>query len=226
VLLAILLALLFFAGTPMRFFGVFGGVAGTLVLFFIYSQPYRVRRVTSFLDPFATYHDSGWQGAQSIFAMASGGLTGVGLGASREKWGYLPEAHTDFIYAIIGEELGLIGALSVLALFAALVFAGFRIASNSRDMFVTLSAAAITAWIAVQALVNIGAVLGVLPITGIPLPLVSYGGSALLPVLVALGMLLSFARHEPGAQAALAARGPGPVRRSLAWLGFGRSSRT
>ncbi|HVE26940.1 MAG TPA: FtsW/RodA/SpoVE family cell cycle protein, partial [Sporichthya sp.] len=102
VLLAILLALLFFAGTPMRFFGVFGGVAGTLVLFFIYSQPYRVRRVTSFLDPFATYHDSGWQGAQSIFAMASGGLTGVGLGASREKWGYLPEAHTDFIYAIIG----------------------------------------------------------------------------------------------------------------------------
>jgi cell division protein FtsW len=226
VLLAILLALLFFAGTPMRFFGVFGGVAGTLVLFFIYSQPYRVRRVTSFLDPFATYHDSGWQGAQSIFAMASGGLTGVGLGASREKWGYLPEAHTDFIYAIIGEELGLVGALGVLALFAALVFAGFRIASNSRDMFVTLSAAAITAWIAVQALVNIGAVLGVLPITGIPLPLVSYGGSALLPVLVALGMLLSFARHEPGAQAALAARGPGPVRRSLAWLGFARSPRT
>jgi len=226
VLLAILLALLFFAGTPMRFFGVFGGVAGTLVLFFIYSQPYRVRRVTSFLDPFATYHDSGWQGAQSIFAMASGGLTGVGLGASREKWGYLPEAHTDFIYAIIGEELGLVGALGVLALFAALVFAGFRIASNSRDMFVTLSAAAITAWIAVQALVNIGAVLGVLPITGIPLPLVSYGGSALLPVLVALGMLLSFARHEPGAQAALAARGPGPVRRSLAWLGFARSPGT
>jgi cell division protein FtsW len=226
VLLAILLALLFFAGTPMRFFGFFGGIAGSLVLFFIYSQPYRVRRVTSFLDPFATYHDSGWQGAQSIFALASGGLTGVGLGASREKWGYLPEAHTDFIYAIIGEELGLVGALGVLALFGALVFAGFRIASRSRDMFVTLAAASTTAWIAVQALVNIGAVLGVLPITGIPLPLVSYGGSALLPVLVALGMLLSFARQEPGAQAALAARGPGPLRRGLAWLGFVRSPRT
>ncbi len=226
VLLAILLGLLFFAGTPMRFFGVAGGVCGCLVLLLIASEPYRMRRVTSFMDPFATYHDSGWQGAQSIFALASGGLTGVGLGASREKWGYLPEAHTDFIYAIIGEELGLVGALAVLALFGALVFAGFRIASRSRDMFVTLAASSITAWIAVQALVNIGAVLGVLPITGIPLPLVSYGGSALLPVMAALGMLLSFARQEPGAQAALAARGPGPVRRGLAWLGFARSPRT
>ncbi len=226
VLLAILLALLFFAGTPMRFFGFFGGVAGALVLLLIWTEPYRMRRVTSFLDPFATYHDSGWQGAQSIFALASGGLTGVGLGASREKWGYLPEAHTDFIYAIIGEELGLIGALAVLALFAALVVAGFRIAARSRDMFVTLAASAITAWIAVQALVNMGAVLGVLPITGIPLPLVSYGGSALLPVMAALGMLLSFARQEPGASAALAARGPGPLRRAMAWLGFGRSPRT
>ncbi len=226
VLLAILLALLFFAGTPMRFFGFFGGFAALLVLFLVWTEPYRMRRVTSFLDPFATYHDSGWQGAQSIFALASGGLTGVGLGASREKWGYLPEAHTDFIYAIIGEELGLVGALGVLALFGALVFAGFRIAARSRDMFVTLAASAITAWIAVQALVNIGAVLGVLPITGIPLPLVSYGGSALLPVMAALGMLLSFARQEPGAQAALAARGPGPVRRGLAWLGFARSPRT
>ncbi|GAA0618573.1 putative lipid II flippase FtsW [Sporichthya brevicatena] len=226
VLLAILLALLFFAGTPMRFFGFFGAFAGALVLLLIWTEPYRMRRVTSFLDPFASYHDSGWQGAQSIFALASGGLTGVGLGASREKWGYLPEAHTDFIYAIIGEELGLIGALAVLALFAALVVAGFRIAARSRDMFVTLAASAITAWIAVQALVNMGAVLGVLPITGIPLPLVSYGGSALLPVMAALGMLLSFARQEPGAQAALAARGPGPLRRAMAWLGFGRSPRT
>ena len=226
VLLAILLALLFFAGTPMRFFGIAGGIAGALVLFLVWTEPYRMRRVTSFLDPFATYQDSGWQGAQSIFALASGGLTGVGLGASREKWGYLPEAHTDFIYAIIGEELGLFGALGVLALFGAMVFAGFRIAARSRDMFVTLAASAITAWIAVQALVNIGAVLGVLPITGIPLPLVSYGGSALLPVMVALGMLLSFARQEPGAQAALAARGPGLLRRGLAWLGFTRSPRT
>jgi cell division protein FtsW len=220
ILLAIVLALLFFAGAPMRLFGAIGLLVTGLVMMLVTVEPYRVRRFTSFMDPFATYHDSGWQGAQSIFALASGGISGVGLGASREKWGYLPEAHTDFIYAIIGEELGLLGSLAVLALFAALIVAGFRIAARSRDPFVTLASAAITAWIGVQALVNIGAVLGVLPITGIPLPLVSYGGSALLPVMVALGMMLSFARREPGAAAALAARGPGPLRR-----GFSRSRR-
>jgi cell division protein FtsW len=206
VLLAILVALLFFVGTPMRYFVTLGAGLLCLVLMLIATDPNRMRRVGSFLHPFATYQGSGWQASQSIFGLSSGGLTGVGLGASREKWGYLPEAHTDFIYAIIGEELGMFGALGVLALFGALVYAGFRIAARSRDLFVTLAAAAITVWIAVQALVNVGAVLGVLPITGIPLPLVSYGGSALLPTMVALGMLLSFARAEPGAAAALAAR--------------------
>jgi cell division protein FtsW len=206
VLLAILVALLFFVGTPMRYFTTLGSGVLAMVLMLIATDPNRMRRVGSFLHPFATYEGAGWQGAQSIFGLSSGGLTGVGLGASREKWGYLPEAHTDFIYAIIGEELGLIGALGVLILFGALIFAGFRIAARSRDMFTTLAAASITTWIAVQALVNMGAVLGVLPITGIPLPLVSYGGSALLPTLCALGMLLSFARSEPGAAAALAAR--------------------
>ncbi len=220
ILLAIVLALLFFAGAPMRLFAFVGALVVGLVMLFVTVEPYRVRRFTSFLDPFATYHDSGWQGAQSIFALASGGLSGVGLGASREKWGYLPEAHTDFIYAIIGEELGLLGSLAVLALFTALGIAGFRIAARSRDPFVTLASAAVTAWIGVQALVNVGAVLGVLPITGIPLPLVSYGGSALLPVMVALGMLLSFARREPGAAAALAARGPGLLRRGASRLRF------
>jgi cell division protein FtsW len=206
VLLAILVALLFFVGTPMRYFVTLGSGLLVIVLGLIATDPNRMRRVTSFMDPFATYQHAGWQGAQSIFGLSSGGLTGVGLGASREKWGYLPEAHTDFIYAIIGEELGMIGALGVLGLFGALVYAGFRIAARSRDLFVTLAAAAITTWIAVQALVNVGAVLGVLPITGIPLPLISYGGSALLPTMAALGMLLSFARAEPGATAALAAR--------------------
>jgi cell division protein FtsW len=210
------LALLFFSGAPLRVFALSGLGAFAVVLSLVGGDTERLSRVTAFLDPFETYHNSGWQGAQSIFALASGGLSGVGLGASREKWGYLPEAHTDFIFAIIGEELGLLGSLAVLALFAALGFAGFRIAARSRDAFVSLAAAAITTWILVQALVNIGAVLGVLPITGIPLPLVSYGGSALLPVMVGLGMLLSFARREPGAQAALAARGPGLVRRGWA----------
>jgi cell division protein FtsW len=206
VLLAIVVALLFFVGTPMRYFVTLGGGVLAMVLMLIAGDPNRMSRVASFLHPFATYQGSGWQGAQSIFGLSSGGVTGVGLGASREKWGYLPEAHTDFIYAIIGEELGMIGALGVLVLFGALIFGGFRIAARSRDLFVTLAAAAITSWIAVQALVNIGAVLGVLPITGIPLPLVSYGGAALLPMMVAVGMLLSFARNEPGAAAALAAR--------------------
>jgi len=217
VLLGIVVSLLYFVGTPMRYFVALGAGCTTVVLMLIAGDPNRMRRVGSFLHPFATYQGSGWQGAQSIFGLSSGGLTGVGLGASREKWGYLPEAHTDFIYAIIGEELGLIGALGVLIVFAALVLAGFRIAARSRDLFTTLAAAAISSWIAVQALVNIGAVLGVLPITGIPLPLVSYGGSALLPTLVAVGMLLSFARREPGAAAALLARRRRPPARGGAW---------
>jgi len=215
VILAIPMALLFVVGAPLRLFAALTVALGFLVVLLVQLEPYRVRRVTSFLDPFAAYHGSGWQGAQSIFALASGGLSGVGLGASREKWGYLPEAHTDFIFAIIGEELGLLGTLAVLLLFAALGYAGLRIARRSRDRFVMLAASATTAWLLVQALVNIGAVLGVLPITGIPLPLVSYGGSALLPTMAALGMLLAFAKREPGARAALAARGPGVTRRAF-----------
>jgi cell division protein FtsW len=222
VLLAILMALLFFVGAPMRLFGTLTLAVTCFVVFLVQLEPYRVRRVTTFLDPFAAYHGSGWQGAQSIFALASGGLSGLGLGASREKWGYLPEAHTDFIFAIIGEELGLFGTLAVLLLFAALGYAGLRIARRTRDRFVMLAASAATAWVLVQALVNIGAVLGVLPITGIPLPLVSYGGSALLPTMVALGMLLSFAKQEPGARAALAARRPGRPGRTGRTLGARR----
>ncbi|MGQ0846399.1 MAG: putative lipid II flippase FtsW [Sporichthyaceae bacterium] len=220
ILIAIVGGLLFFVGMPLRYFALLGAPLLALVAALVAQDPDRMERLLSFRDPFATYQNEGWQGAQSLFALASGGLTGVGLGASREKWGYLPEAHTDFIYAIIGEELGLIGALGVLVVFATLVFAGFRIAARSRDQFTTLAAAGITTWIAVQALVNMGAVLGVLPITGIPLPLVSYGGSALLPLMVAVGMLLSFARREPGAAAALRARRGGPTRACAAWLGF------
>jgi cell division protein FtsW len=118
----------------------------------------------------------------------------VGLGASKEKWGSLPEAHTDFIFAIIGEELGLVGTITVLALLGAIGYGGLRVAVAATDPFVRLAAAGVTAWILVQALVNIGAVLGILPITGVPLPLVSYGGSALVPTMLGLGMLLSFAR--------------------------------
>jgi cell division protein FtsW len=122
----------------------------------------------------------------------------------------------------VGEEFGLVGTLVVLSLFGLLAYAGLRIARRVKDPFTRLAAAGATAWLVVQAIVNIGAVIGVLPITGIPLPLVSYGGSALLPTLIALGMLLAFAKREPGARQALAARGPGPVLRALSWLGLAR----
>jgi cell division protein FtsW len=170
------------------------------------AEPYRLRRLTSFLDPCAAHQrlHEGYQACQGLQAMTSGGWFGLGLGASREKWaGGLPNPYTDFVYAIVGEELGLLGTLTVLVLFATLTYAGFRIAKRTKDPFARLAAAGITVWIAVQALVNIATVVGLLPITGIPLPLVSFGGSALVQTLVALGILLSFARSEPGAEAAL-----------------------
>jgi cell division protein FtsW len=158
------------------------------------------------------------QPIQGKYALGSGGFFGVGLGASREKWGYLPESTTDFIFAIIGEELGLVGTLCVTVLFGGLAYAGLRVARQSADTFSRLLSAAITVWIVVQAVVNIGAVIGVFPITGVPLPLVSKGLSSVLVTMVGLGMLMSFARRVPGASQALAARGHFPARRALSWL--------
>src|SRR6202034_3056798 len=139
------------------------------------------------------------------------------------KWGWVPESTTDFIFAVIGEELGLIGTLCVTFLYGGLAYAGLRIARRVPDTFMRLAAAAATAWIVVQALVNIGAVIGTLPITGVPLPLVSAGLSSLLVTLVALGMLMAFAKLEPGAAQALAAAGPGPARRVLSGVGLATS---
>jgi len=219
VVITIVLALLWFAGAPGRLFGLLVGfVVGGVTLLAI-SQPYRMQRLLNFGHPFKDLHNSGWQAGQGIYALGSGGWWGVGLGGSREKWGYLPEAHSDFIFAIIGEELGLMGTLAVLLLFAVLAYAGIRVAQRSRDTFSRLVAAGIVAWLMVQALVNIGAVIGLLPITGIPLPLISAGGSSLIFTMAALGMLMALARHEPRAAAALAARGPGRVRRAFARVG-------
>ncbi len=156
---------------------------------------YRRARVMAFLDPWADPANTGYQTIQSLVGIASGGLTGVGLGASRAKWGFLPYAHTDFIFAIIAEELGLIGALTVLALFVALGLFGIRAALRAPDTFGMLLAAGITTWFVLQAVVNIGAVVGLLPITGVPLPFVSYGGTSLVVNLVAMGVLLSVARQ-------------------------------
>ncbi len=209
----IVVALLYVVGIPMRVFGTLCGVLLAAGTAFALSSPHSVARLVSFRDPFADAGDKGYQAVQGFYALSSGGILGRGLGASKEKWsGGLPEAHTDYVFAIIGEELGLLGTLAVLLLFAVLLYSGIRIAQRATDPFVRLTAFAITAWLGCQAVINMGAVVGLLPITGIPLPLVSFGGSALLVTLAAIGMLLSFARLEPGAAAALRAR-PGVLGR-------------
>ena len=220
----VVMSLLWVVGAPMRLFATLVTVLLGLVVLMIAIEPYRMRRITGFMDPFADAQDSGYQAVQGIYALASGGWWGLGLGSSREKWDYLPAAHTDYIYAIVGEELGLLGTLVVLLLFATFAYAGMRIARRTTDPFARLVAAAITAWIVGQGCINMGAVVGLLPITGIPLPLISFGGSALIPMLFAIGMLAAIARTEPGARAALASRKPGPVARAASALRPGGSS--
>ncbi|MEU4224512.1 putative lipid II flippase FtsW [Nonomuraea sp. NPDC026600] len=225
VLFLVFLSLLWVVGAPVKLFGGILSLAVLATLIMIKVEPYRMARIGAFLDPWADAQGDGYQAVQGQIAMGSGGWFGLGLGSSRAKWSWLPHGESDFIFAILGEELGLMGTLIVVVLFGLLGYAGLRVASRVKDSFVRLAAAAIVAWIVGQAIVNMGAVLGVVPITGIPLPLVSYGGSALLPTLAALGMLLSFAKREPGAREALAARGPGPAARALSWLGLGGTTK-
>jgi cell division protein FtsW len=225
ILLVIFLALLWVIGTPGRvFIGILILMALAMGLMII-SAKYRFDRMVGYLDPQGGATGTDMQSIQGKYALGSGGITGVGLGASREKWGWVPESTDDFIFAILGEELGLIGTLCVTFLYGGLAFAGLRIARRVPDLFARLAATAITAWIVVQAMVNIGAVMGVMPITGVPLPLLSAGLSSLLVTLIALGMLMSFARLEPGAKQALAARGPGWSLRVLSWLGLAKRRR-
>lgn len=201
-------ALLFFAGAPLRLFVAGAVPAGLVVAWMVNTHSTRLRRITDWLQPEqADPLGGGMQALHGKFALASGGWWGAGLGASKEKWGALPEAHTDFIFAILGEELGLVGTLAVLALLGAIGWAGMRVAFEAQEPFVRLAASGVTVWLLVQALVNVGAVLGLLPIMGVPLPLVSYGGSALLPTMLAVGLLLSFARRPNRRRAA-----PSPAR--------------
>jgi len=225
ILLVIFLALLWVIGTPGRVFTGLLILMTLAMILMIVSAKYRFQRVVGYLDPQGNATGSNWQGIHGKYAVGSGGIFGVGLGASREKWGYVPESTSDFIFAIIGEELGLVGTLCVTVLYGGLAFAGLRIARRVSDVFCRLGATAITAWVVVQAAINIGAVIGVLPITGVPLPLVSAGLSSLLVTLIALGMLMAFARLEPGAREALAARGPGWPLRVLSWLGLSKRRR-
>jgi cell division protein FtsW len=184
--------LLFAAGLRLRHLAWTGLGGAAATAFFIFGIAYRRTRfleawLNSELDP----SGAGWQLRQGLIALGSGGWFGVGLGNSRQKWDYLPNAHSDFVFAILGEELGLIGALAVLSLFGALLFAGIRIAMNAPDAFGRLLAAGITGWIGLQILVNLGAVTGLLPITGVPLPFLSFGGTALVVTLAGVGVIAS-----------------------------------
>jgi cell division protein FtsW len=218
VLLLILGSLLFAAGAPMRLFAGAGAATAALVTVLVVTSDSRMKRVGAWLGGVCTDKlGTCLQPVHGKYALADGGWWGVGLGASREKWSWLPEAHNDFIFAIIGEELGLPGTLVVLALFLVLGYACFRLVARSEDLFVRIATVGTMAWLLGQMLINVGAVIGMLPVIGVPLPLVSSGGSALLTSMVALGMLMSFARAEPGAAGALTAR-PGVLRRSLAVL--------
>jgi cell division protein FtsW len=196
---------------------------GLVLVLLVVTEGYRAARLTEFWNPSSTDPvGPDQQLIQGKYALGSGGLFGVGLGASREKWGWLPESTSDMIFAIIGEELGLVGTLCVTTLYGALAWAGLRVTRRVPDTFSRLLAAAVTAWIMVQAVVNIGGVIGVFPITGVPLPLVSQGLSSVLTTMVGLGMLMSLARREPGASQALAARGRSPVGRALSLLRPGK----
>jgi cell division protein FtsW len=219
ILLLVFVALLWFIGTPGRVFAGLLIFMGLVLLLLMVTESYRIKRLTGYWDPGNTDPTgANMQSIQGKYALGSGGIFGVGLGASREKWGWLPESTSDFIFAIIGEELGLVGTLCVTALYGGLAFAGLRVARRAPDTFSRLLTGAITVWIVGQAVVNIGAVIGAFPITGVPLPLVSQGLSSVLVTMVGLGMLMSFARREPAAAQALAARGHFPRDRALSWL--------
>lgn len=177
---------LFLAAVPVLIYAVLG-------------EEYRRSRWLAFLDPFADPQGSGFHIIQAIYAIGSGGLFGLGLGNSRQKFFYLPAEHTDFIFAILGEELGFVGAVLVIGLFLVLAWRGYRTAMTAPDTFSSLLAAGLTTMIVLQAMLNIGVVCGILPITGVPLPFVSFGGSSLVPTLAGVGILLNISRHRSAA---------------------------
>ncbi|HKH55319.1 MAG TPA: putative lipid II flippase FtsW [Propionibacteriaceae bacterium] len=219
VMAAITAGVFWIVGAPMRVLAGLGltGMVGVVALFV--TSPVRMRRLAAFVDPSAQLNGANDQANAGMYAIASGGWWGVGLGASRQKWGGLPEAHTDFVFAVIGEELGLFGSLIVLALFLVLGYAGLRVASRSDDDFARYAAGGVTVWFIVQALINLAVVLRMLPIAGVPLPLLSYGGSALTANLLAVGVLLSCARREPAARQFLERRSAKPPPRMTTVVG-------
>jgi cell division protein FtsW len=224
VLFLLVFGALWVAGVKLRMFVIPVVAVAAVTVPLVMLSGNRSGRIKAWLDPQAA--DPGnlgvtYQSTHGVWALGTGGWFGLGLGQSREKWSYLPEAHNDFVFAIIGEELGLLGTLLVLALFGLLAFAMIRIIRRHDDAFARITTGAILFWIMGQALVNIAVVLSMLPVIGVPLPLVSAGGSALIMTMAAIGVVLAFARSEPGAAEALKAR-PSVFRRSLAVLGRAR----
>ncbi len=206
VLVCITLSLLFVSGVRLR--PVMKVLASLVALGLVVAliSPYRRERLLSFIDPSAHGSSSGYQVVQSLIGLGSGHFFGTGLGRGQQQWGYLPNAHTDFIFSVIGEELGIVGACLVLVLLGSLVWLGIRAATHSPDRFGGLVALGIVAWIAVETLINIGAVVGVLPVTGIPLPFISFGGSSLVITMAAAGVLVNVARQGESHELARLAR--------------------
>lgn len=196
VLIVIMVTLAFSAGIPLKTMGRWIGVIVVLVTVAALAQPYRRDRLLSFVNPGAKSSQGGYQVVQSLIGMGSGGAGGLGLGHSREKWGMLPNAHTDFIFSVVGEELGIIGALVIVVLVGMLAMKGWKAAECAPDRLGLLLGAALVAWISAEAVINIGAVLGMLPVTGIPLPFVSYGGTSMVITMAAAGILVNIARQE------------------------------
>jgi len=199
VIAAILGGLLFVSGIELRVLGSLIAVGAITLAVLIVTAGYRLERFLVVLDPFAPedYKNAGWQPAHSLLGLASGGIFGVGLGGSRQKWGNLAEAHTDFIFAVIGEELGLLGTLVVLALLVALIYSIFRISLRSADPMSRYVGAGIGSWIAVQTILNVGSATSLLPVVGVTLPFVSYGGSALISLYIGLGYVFGSALRDP-----------------------------
>jgi cell division protein FtsW len=214
-LLLVLVGLLWAGGAGWRIWSGVVGLAAVGVVGLITLAPYRAARITSFLDPFSDPSDGGFQAVRGMYALASGGFWGVGLGNSKMKWDLLPHAESDYIFAIIGEELGFLGCLVVVCLYGVLAYAGFRIARRSTDRFIQLASVAITVWLVGQAAMNMGYVVGILPVTGVTLPLISAGGTSLVLTLFIVGLLARFARTEPAAVEALARQQRGRLSRIL-----------
>jgi len=195
----IVAGILFISGLAFKVFGLLAVGAGLLFAALILPNANRMNRFSAFFDPFAeeNYQGVGWQQAHSIMGLASGGAVGTGLGSSKQKWGSLPEVHTDFIFAVIGEELGLLGTLATLGLFGILILGIFKVAINAQNSFDRYVCAGIGCWISVQVLLNIGTVISVIPVVGVTLPLISYGGSSLIATFIALGYVLGVLRRDP-----------------------------